>query len=162
MDTEGDRSCHGRGARLSELTFKRLCRHSDGDRKKRPGGLGGHADSQTHIHTHTSVVRVQLMWRDRRRGLHSPVFTPMTLWSNLGLRPGFHIPTNTHTQDKSRRTLVHTHTRKKTTPKYTHTAATAAPIMKTFFLSKKKQHLSVPAPSNLAPPLPIISGHHCS
>lgn len=136
-----------------------------GSEEKARGVRGAcrHSNTRTHTYTHTSVVRVQLMWWDRKRGLHSPVFTPMTLWSNLGLRQGFHIPTNTHTQDKSRLTLVHTHTRKKTNNSQIHTHCShSCSNNEGLFSFQKKQHLSVPAPSHLAPPLPIISGHHSS
>lgn len=129
-----------------------------GSEEKARGVSGACRLSNTHTHTHTptSVVRVQLMWRDRRRGLHSPVFTPMTLWSNLGLRPGFHIPTNTHTQDKSRRALVHTHTRKKDNSQMhthcSHSCSNNEGLFSFFFKKKTTPLCSCPFPFSPSPP----------
>lgn len=148
------------GRRVSELTFERLCRHSDGDRKKRPGGLGGHADSPTHIHTlthtHLCCQGAADVAGQEKGSPFSSLHTNDTLVKSGAEARLSHTHKHTHPRQKQTRTCAHTHTHgKKTTPKYTHTAATAAPIMKAFFLSKKKKTTplcSCPFPFSPSPP----------
>lgn len=137
IDTEGDRSCHRKGARsVRALTFGRYGEQTD----TRTGGRG-----TTHTHTHTLPLSADVA--GQKKGVSILCFHT----DDTSVKPR-----RSHTQDKSRHTLVHkplkTPIHLKPTYPNTHTH-TAAPIMKAF--------LCVPFPSHLAPPFPIISGHHC-
>ena len=165
IDTAGDRSCNRKGRRSVVADLRAAASNT------RTLGRGGE-DTHTHTHTHTSAVRVQLMRWDRRRVLHS-LFSHRWHFGQICALCSVWGEAFSHTHTRNTKADTHSYICRKKTPihlkstypnthsdTHTHTEffpATAAPIMKAFSF---KAHLSVAFPAHLAPPSPIISGHH--